>query len=372
MLYIDIPSPHEIGNLDLVRSDACVSIYLSTTPLTQKIGKSQTRLTQLVKDAVKQLEAADVDKRRIWSLQEHFDTVLEDDEFWEHQAHSLTILASPEKLLTYRLPNELVDMVTVADRFHLKPLLRASTFPNAAHVLAVSENDVRLIEVSSDLPATEINVPNMPKDAASAVGKASINDSGAGRRIGGKEGQKIRLAQYIRKIDTALRPVLKGSDIPTILAATQPVASIVRAVSSVAMLDQTIETSPDDVSAADLAKAARPILDAYYDEQIAEFHTLFEARAGESRATSDISDAARASTFGGIDTLLVDIDEIVTGSIDETTGEVTFLPDGGKGSYGVVDEIAGRALRTGARVLAVRKQDIPGKQSLAAILRYPI
>ncbi len=372
MLYVDIPSPREIGNLGLSRSDACVSIYLATTPLTQDIGKSRTKLAQMVKDATQQLETAGVDKRRIAALQEHFDTVLDDDDFWAHQAHSLVVLAAPEKLLTYRLANELVDLVVVSDRFHLKPLLRASTFPNAAHVLAVSENAVRLVEISSDLPATEIRVPNMPKDAASAVGKASINDSGAGRRIGGKEGQKIRLAQYIRKIDAALRPVLSGSDIPVILAATQPVASLVRSISRVAMLDQTIEMSPDDVSAADLAKAARPILDAHYDAQIAEFQSLFEARSGENRSTTDISDAARASTFGGIETLLVDIDAIVTGSIDNATGAVTFLPDGGAGSYGIVDEIAGRSLRTGAQVLAVRKQDIPEGKALAAILRYAI
>ncbi len=372
MLYVDIPSPRKIGELDLVRADACVSIYLATTPLTQKIGKSQTRLTQLVKEAVQRLEAANVDKRRIWALQEHFDTVLEDDEFWEDQAHSLAILATPDKLLTFRLPNELTEIVTVADRFHLKPLLRATTFPNSAHVLAVSENDVRLVEVSSDLPATEIRVANMPKDAASAVGKASINDSGAGRRIGGKEGQKIRLAQYIRKIDAALRPVLSGSELPVILASTQPVASLVRSVSSVEMLGTGIEMSPDDVSPADLAKAARPILDAYYDEQIADIHALFEARTGENRTTTDIAEAARASTFGGIDILLVDIDTVLQGTVDDTTGAVTFLPEGAAGSYGIVDEIAGRALRTGARVLAVRNQDIPGKHPLAAILRYPM
>lgn len=371
MLYVDIPSPRELGDLDLVRSDACISIYLPTTPLTQEIGQSQLRLAQQVKEAEQRLEAAGVDKRRIWSLQEHFDTVLEDDDFWAHQAHSLAILATPEKLLTYRLPNELVDMLVVADRFHLKPLLRATTFPNTAHVLAVSENGVRLIEVSSDLPATEVNVPDLPKDAASAVGKASLKES-AGRRIQGKEGQKIRLAQYIRKTEAALRPVLSGAGIPVILAATQPIAALVQSVSNLSMLDETIETSPDNLSASELANAARPILDGYYDEQIAEFHRLFEARASDNRTTTDISDAARASTFGGIDTLLIDIDTVVTGSIDEVTGMVTFQPEGGAGTYGIVDEIAGRALRTGARVLAVRKQDIPGEQSLAAILRYPI
>jgi hypothetical protein len=37
-----------------------------------------------------------------------------------------------------------------------------------------------------------------------------------------------------------------------------------------------------------------------------------------------------------------------------------------------VDEIAGRAILSGAKVLGVRSTDIPGEALLAAILRYPI
>lgn len=372
MLYLDIPSPREIGDLDLVRSDACISIYLATTPLTQDIVQSRTRLTQMVKAAIEKLEAAGVVKRRIWTLQEHFETVIADDDFWAHQAHSLAIFATPTQLRTYRLPSELHEMTTVSDRFHLKPLLRATTFSNAAHVLALSENDVRLVEVSANLPATKVNVPDMPKDAASAVGKKSINVSGTGLRIQGMEGQKVRLAQYIRKIDAALRPVLVDSNIPVILAATQPVAALFRSLTSFPALETTIEASPDKMSEADLAEAARPILDAHYGEQLSLFHSLFQTRKSQGRATTDIADAARAATFGGIDTLLVDIDTLVTGTIDETTGAVTFLPDGDVHGYGVVDEIAARGLRSGARVLAVRKQDIPDEMPLAAILRYPV
>ena len=41
-------------------------------------------------------------------------------------------------------------------------------------------------------------------------------------------------------------------------------------------------------------------------------------------------------------------------------------------TYGVVDEIVSRALKSGARVIAARQEEIPGKGVLAAILRYAI
>lgn len=372
MLYVDTPTAAEFRDLDLVRSNPCISIYLQTTPLTQEIGTSRTNLGHLVKQAITQLETAGVEKRIKWPLQERFDDLLADDEFWVHQAHSLAVLATSEMMRTYRLANRLSDMVEVSDRFHLKPLLRAITFPHAAHVLAISENAVRLIEVSSDLPAIAVKVPNLPKDAASAVGKSTINDRSASGRIQGMEGQKVRLGQYIRKIDAALRPILMHAETPLVLAATLPVESLFRSLSAIRALPQSIATSPDRLSEAELAAAARPVLDAHYKSQIEEFHHLFARRASQNRTTSDISDAARAATFGGIDSLLVDIDVVIDGVVDEETGAVTLNPEANAVNYGVVDEIASRALRSGARVLGVRRDDIPGQRELAAILRYAV
>lgn len=372
MLHNDTPSVAEFSRLKHVRADACVSIYLKTTPITREIEASRINFGNLVKEALRQLEASRLEKRRIWRLQEQFEDLLADDEFWSYQAHSLAIFSTPELMRTYRLANRLTDMVEVSDRFHLKPLLRAITFPHSAYVVAISENSVRLIEVSPDLPAAEIKVANLPKDAASAVGKSTINDRSASRRIQGSEGQKVRLGQYIRKVDVALRPVLIHADAPIVLAATLPVESLFRALSALPVLPQTIAESPDNLSAADMARAARPILDAHYNSQIEEFHRLFDRRAGQNRATTDISDTARAATFGGVDSLLVDIDAVVDGFIDEESGAVTFDVKGDAINYGVVDEIARRALSSGARVLSVRQEDIPDQKPLAAILRYPL
>ncbi len=371
MLYLDTPTVNDLTTLNETRSDVCVSIFLPTTPITQDIQKSRIELGNLVKDAINQLQEAGTDKRRLAALQEHLRDLADDEEFWRFQAHSLALFATPDLLRTYRLANRLQAMVEVSDRFHLSPLIRAVTFPHAAYVVAISENAVRLVEVSADLPAVTVKVPDLPSDAASAVGKSTINDRTAGRRVQGSEGQKIRLAQYIRKVDAALRPILAGSDVPVILAANQPVESLFRSVSSVRALPQTISGGHDRTSDADLASAARPILDGYYATQLEEFRALFEKRTSENRTTTDISDAARAATFGNIAALLVDIDNVVDGTVDEETGAVTFDGSGDARNYGVVDEITSRALRTGARVFSVRKADIPDQKPLAAILRSP-
>ncbi len=75
-----------------------------------------------------------------------------------------------------------------------------------------------------------------------------------------------------------------------------------------------------------------------------------------------------AATHAAVDTLLVDIDEKLPGTVDDG-GAVTFAEDDAI-SYGVVDEIAKRVLLAGGRVLAVRAPDLPSESPLAAILRY--
>ena len=372
MLYVDTPTLQEFRSLNTKRADACISIYLPTTPITQEVEASRIELGNLAKQAIGQLEAIGFDKRRLWPLGEQLDDLLDDDEFWRFQAHSLAVFATPDDIRTFRLANRIPALVEVADRFLLKPLLRAITFPHDALVLQLSENNVRLVEVFPDLPAQEIKVPALPKDAASANKRSTINDRSAKRRITGSEGEKVRLTQYARQVDAALRNVLAGRDLPLILAASQQLDPIFRSVNSNAgLVGQTLSGLTDRSTPGEIAEAARPVLDALYAERLDALREVYDRRKGDRRTTTDISDAARAATFGSIETLLVDFETIVHGTVDEETGVVTF-GDEGPETFGVVDEIASLALVSGANVLAVRRADLPEDAPLAATLRHPL
>ena len=372
MLYVDIPTRTEFSVLAQQRADACVSIYLKTTPVTQDVHASRIQMGNLIKEAEVQLEAAAFDKRRLGALLDGLNNLLDDDKFWRFQAHSLAVFATPDNIRTYRLANDLVSMVQVADRYHLKPLCRAITFPHAAFILTLSENAVRLFEMNADLPAFKIEVPGLPKDVASSVGRAPSNERAFSGRVRGMEGHNVRLQQYARQVDAALRPILAGRETPLVLAATGRLADLFKQICSYSnLLPETIAESPDHLTEAELTARARPVLDNAYAQQITDMKVLFEKRAGERRSTTDISDAARAATFGAIQTLLVDIDSVVAGFVDDETGAVSFVDKDDAKAYGVIDEITARAFANGATVLGVRKEDIPGGHDLAAILRYP-
>jgi hypothetical protein len=369
-LHTDIPTHADVERLLAVRHPSSVSLYLPTDPAST--GQAERiELGNLAREARRQLEEDTAPKADIEAIDAGLAELGEDEEFWRYQARSLAVLATPDVLTTFRLPNHLVVLVAVSDRFHVKPLLRAVTFPQVAYVLALAQGSVRLIEALPDSAPFEVQVPDLPSDAASAAGMASISDRAPRGAIQGAEGQKVRLRQYARQIDQALRPLLRGQDVPLILAAAEPLDSIYRSVNSYPRLAVTgISGNPETTSDADLVGEARNVLDGLYANDLQEIRALYEQRGSQGRAAADLVDVARAATFGAVDTVLVDIDDVVAGWVDDQTGAVTFAESDDAVAYGVVDEIARRVWLTGGRVLAVRREDVPGEGPVAAILRY--
>ena len=371
-LHTDIPTRSELGSLLEARNPASVSIYLPTSVVTQEARGDRIELKTLASEAIRQLESAGVERRAVARVREGLDDLVDDDKFWVEQAHSLAVFASPELTRTFRLPNRLSTAVEVGDRFYVKPLLRAVTFPQAAFVLALAAGSVRLVELTREGPPFIVAVPGLPSDAASAAGKASIADRSPSRRIQGSEGQKVRLRQFARKVDHALRGVLTGLELPLILAATELLDSIYRSVNSYPhLVDRGIQGSPEGATDQELATVARTVLDDLYARELSELRDRFELRFDQDRASTDVATVARAATYGSVDTVFVDIDRKVPGYVDDETGAVTFTEDDAV-SYGVVDEIARRVLLSGGRVLAVRAPDVPGGGAVAAILRYAL
>src|SRR5262249_8468069 len=159
--------------------------------------------------------------------------------------------------------------------------------------------------------------------------------------------------------------------LPLILAATDPIDSIYRSVNTYPhLLAASMPGNPDASSDAELTESARRVLDDLYAAQLRTIQETYALPVSQRRASAHIAHFARAAPYGLVDTVLVDIDEVVPGSVEEETGAVTFADTDDAVNYGVVDEIARRVWLNGGNVLAVRRDDIPGKGSVAAILRY--
>jgi hypothetical protein len=369
--HTDIPSQAELRTLAMLREPGVVSIYLPTTPVSHD-DRDPLTLRNLVDEAVTGLRASEVlDKAAVLEVEEELYDLVDDGLFWSYQGHGLAVFATATRRAVYRLPLQVEEQVHVSDRAFLKPLVSVLSRSTTCYVLALSENGVRLVEVTSDLPPTTTRVPGLPEDAASAVGKASIRDRSHRGRLVGSEGKRVHLRAYARQVDAALRPVLSGSDVPLVLAAVEPIRSIFASVSSYPHLaDAVIETSPDRLTEQQLAEEARGVLEALFMMRKQQLAEVFDERRSQGRTVTDIADAARAATAGAVEILVVDRSASFLGSVADD-GTVAFdegIDDGT--AYGVVDEVMRRVLLTGGDVLSVDAALVPGGQPLAAILRW--
>ncbi len=363
-----MPSRTDIERIAAARDELSVSIYMPTNSIPAHAEENRLRARALFDSAIEQIGERTDEVRVIRPLQEALDSLLDDTDFWSHLGRSLAVFLTPAGITEYRLPNELTEHVSVSDRFTITPLLRAVTFPQTAFVLALSQNGARIVKVSADAPAREISISELPGSAEQAIGLRSIGGRSPYGRIQGDEGRKVRLTQYARAIDHALRPFLNGKSLPLIISATEPLASIYRNLSGYhALAEEGIRGNPDEISDADLAAAAREILDRLYAAELDELKEVFGERQNSGRAVTDLSDLARAAGVGAIATLAVDMDAYVSGTIDES-GALQL----GDTDHDVLEEIARRAIETGARVLAVRAADLPEGVEAAGILRFAI
>jgi Bacterial archaeo-eukaryotic release factor family 11 len=179
------------------------------------------------------------------------------------------------------------------------------------------------------------------------------------------------LQGYVRKVEQAVHGVFAGRNTPLLaLAAEEPLASMFRSLNTYpGLTDEIIEGNPDQLTDAELEDAVIPILDRLYSREVKAAIALYD-QLKPRRATTDVSYAAHAATAGAIEQLVVDLDAVVPGLVSDVDGSVIYAASDDAKTFSVVDEVARRALYTGARVLGARREELPDRAPLTAILRY--
>jgi hypothetical protein len=391
MLHIDIPTLAEFKHLAQIKGEICVSLYLPTSPLGEDARVNRVAFKDIAREAVLQLKEAGTNKKDISAFEERFEQLarpehdVQDEDkirklqrakpdpiesFWHYQASGLGVLATTGMMQTFRLPNLTKPLAEVADRFHLTPLIRAMTSPHDVFVLALAEESVRLIHAFANFPPQRLQVPDLPSSAEDATHRPSFHVRAPRRRLQNLEGEKVLLQQYVRKVEHAIHGVLAGQSAPLVLAAEEPLASMFRAANTYPRLaDEMIGGNPDTRTDAELEDAAIPILDRLYSRELKAVIARYD-ELKPRLATTDVSHAAHAATAGAIEQLLVDLDAVIPGLVSDIDGSVIYSASDDAETYSVVDEVARRALYTGARVMGARKDELPDQAPLTAILRY--
>ncbi len=376
----------------------CVSIYMPTERVGVSTKQNPIRFKQLINQAEEDLKKLGFETNDIKDFFDPAYTLLRDDTFWQHQQQGLAVLLSKEDFRTLQLPYEVDTLYTVKDHFYLKPLLELLYEGGDFYILALSQNEIRLLK-GNPSGVNEVDLKDTPTSLAEAMrlydgqehlqwhsgtvepkGQAPGQAQGTQRPAmyhgqgGGEMNKKDYLLQYFQKVDAGLNEMLRDSLSPLVLAGVEFLLPIYKEANSYQhLVEQGITGNPDDLPAEQLYQKAWTIVKPVFERTKQEIYERFKQLSGwnDKRATTDMNEVIKAAPFGRVEVLFLDKNAKQWGDFNKEKNEVKLEEEAQPNNRDLLDYAAIQTLANGGIVYAVEAQEVPGGGSpVAAILRY--
>jgi hypothetical protein len=363
----------------------CISLYLPTNRAPVEGRQDLIRFKNMVRETEERLTREGLRGADAKGLLAPLSRLLEDPAFWQYRSDGLAVFRSESMLRHYRLPMHFDELVVVAPRFHLKPLIPLFTEDAGFFVLALSQNAIRLIQ-GNRFCAWEEELGNIPTNLADALnyddperqlqfrGKTS---SGAGRgnavtfSHGGIECCKEDIHRYFHQIDKGLKELIRPAGTPLVLAGVEYLLPIYREVNSYPHLfGKGITGNPDLLSVEELHARAWKLLQPNFQKAREEMIAQYNRLAGTGRTSHDIKEIIPAASQGQVEKLMVAVGIQVWGSYDPDRKTVEQRKEPGNGSEDLLDVAAVQTILNGGTVYAEQPEAIPDESCVMAILRY--
>ncbi len=365
----------------------CVSIYLPTHRAGADIQQDPIRLKNLLAQAEQRLVAAGMRSPDAKALLEPARPLLDDRPFWQHQSDGLAVFLAPGLQRVFRVPYRFEELVIVAGRFHTKPLLSLFVGDGLFYVLAVSQNEVRLLRgTQHSVGDLELNgVPKsleeaMKYDEAERQVRSVAGAKGARRSAavfyghgGEKDVSKDNILRFFQQVDRGLRELFKDEHAPLVLAGDGFLLPIYREANGYAhLVPAGIEGNPDHIQSQELHRRAWAIVQPLFHEAQQAAAAAYRQLAGTGRTSNNLAEVVPAAIGGRIETLFVPVGGQRWGAFDAAAGTVTMHDQPQSGDVDLLDLAAAETLRHRGRVFAVPTDQIPDghPDPVAAIYRF--
>ena len=378
----------ELRTLVEQRGEACVSIYMPTHRAGAEIQQDPIRLKNLLREAEETLVTRGLRSPEAGELLEPAQKLLDDYEFWQHQSDGLAIFLTSQSSRAYRLPFKFDELVVVADRFHVKPLLPLLTVDGRFYVLALSQNEVRLL-LGTRYSVGEVDLEDVPKSLADALKyddpekqlqfhtqtqtPGGRGDRGAAFHGHGvvSEEDKDDILRFFQKVEKGLQDVLNDEGSPLVLAGVEYLLPIYAEANTYPhLLSQGVEGNPEALSSEELHERGWAIVQPHFQEAQLEAIAEYKQLVSTEQASHDIRTIVPAAHYGRVDTLFVAVGLQHWGAFDPQTDTIDLHAEEEPGDEDLLDLAAVQTLLHGGKVYALEPAEVPDGAPLAAVFRY--
>lgn len=373
------------------QSGPCISIFLPTHRAGVEVQQNLLRFKYQIREAENRLHLSDIAAARAESLLKPLQALLEDGEFWQQSGDGLAIFRSSNVFRFYQLPSSFKEQVTVTKHFYLKPLLPFLTNDKRFFILALSQNDIRLLECTHYSVSEAVLPDAVPENLAEALkyeepdNQVSYYSSSSGASVGkggrraaifygqgvGIDDTKDNLLRYFQQIDRGLHELLHEETAPLVLAGVEYLLPIYREANTYPhLLEQGVTGNPDKMKAETLREHAWAIARPYFFKAQQDAVAKYKEYAGTNRTSHNIREIIPAAYYGRIESLFVDIDQEQWGVFDRASGTLHVHKEARFSDDDLLDIAATQTLLHHGAVYTVAQAEIPDQVPIAAFFRY--
>jgi hypothetical protein len=362
-----------------------ISLFMPTHRRGRETEQDPIRFRNLLREVEERLLDKGLRSPDVREMLEPAQRLLKDPGFWRHQSDGLALFFTPEEFHYYRLPLPFEELVVISDRFHRKPLLPFFASDGHFYILALSQNQVRLLE-GTRYTVDEIDLESMPKSMAEALQyerfekqlqSRSGTSSGTGSRTAMFHGHdagdeaKDRILRWFHMIDDALPDLLTGGQSPLVLAGVEYLFPLYKEANSYPhLLDEGIPGNPEELTPEELHAQAWPLVQPTFMRAREKAAAQYRQLVGTGQTTADVKEAVLAAHHGRVDILFVAVGIQVWGNFDPSTDTVHVHQDPEPGDDDLLDLTAIQSILNGGTVYAVEPEEVPEHAPLAAVFRY--
>jgi hypothetical protein len=362
------------------KQEFCISIFMPTHRMGAETMQGKLRLKNLLRDAKERLIALGMFSREADRLLKPVMAFLDNSPFWQCQSDGLAIFLTDGFLNYYRVPLTFEELVVVANRFHLKPLLPLLFNDGQFYVLALSQNNLRLFECTR-FSVSDVELEGVPQNLDEAVRfdepkKHLQLHTGAGAAVfhghgGGIDDMKDQLLQYFRQIDKGISRYLQNENAPLVLAGVDYLFPIYREANTYAcLMDAGINGNPDEQKPEELQAKAWELIVPHFMRQRDDALARYRQLAGSGRTSSDVRTVVEAAFLGRVELLFVGVGVQRWGQFDQENGRAEIHAEAQPGDEDLLDLAAIQTLRNGGAVFASAPSEVPDEAPLSAVFRF--
>lgn len=386
----EVLSRQELEELIANSGGPHVSLYMPTIRAGDDIAKNRIRLKNLLREAENQLGEMGVRTPDAQAMLEPAEQMLGPTDAWLFPGDALAMFLSADQAYQYSLPMRLPEKLVVADRFHVKPLLPLFTGDGSFFLLALSQNEIRLLQGSRESIAQVEFEPGQGLDAltpgsdnpqqymhwfvpASRSGGRDRQAAVIHATGGGEDDDQARLVEYLRQVDKSLQPNLRDESAPLVLAGVEYLQALYRQVSSYQhIFEAGIAGNVENESTQDLHAEAWKILEPYFEKDRKEAKDRYAMLSGQGNplASSRLDEILPAAYGGRVEILFVPLGVQKWGSFDLSTLKVKEKQAYEPGVEDLLDRAAVLTIKNNGVVYALQPNQIPGPGPVAAVFRY--